>query len=764
MELGAPMPGFFSSIIFAVDVLCVATLAGVIVGGAGLNRYGALEAIISWLLLVFSIVIFSGVILGECGLLGPVWFCAVHGVGLIVTAAFFRRNSGGWIAVRNGILSWWSAFRHRTADIWIVGGFILVFGYLGWLTAHAEPVVYDALTYRLSRIGQWLQDGRIHHFQTDDPRLNYMPLAPDLVIAWVLGATAEGFKGAAISQLAAGVLLLMATFGLARTVGLNRWQAWGAVVVVLGMGNVAAQFTAVQSDLFTAGLFAASYLLFHRAIVRGRYSWLAGIGLGLAWSSKGTMFYVAPGFLVWLLWLGWRRWSQRKEIVFTGLFALLAVLVCSVPGYVRNLSSYHSLFGPPEAMQLHHGGTLTVSGHFEKLRMNLETSAIQLCDPTAQPLWLQNIARKAGVYLTQFEPDRDDRFLFLHTATRRDLIGYVIAQTEPDADVISCGLIAVALFFTGVGVALLYFRSGWEAKQVLAWSAGIVAYLLVQHALVQWHQWAFRFMVLIAPWMAVVGVWGVSRLPRKIQLGLWAMIAASQLQVFAAVQCLTNQDAWQARTQPDRALGHFVYSHWRQWADQLDDTGRPLRLAFPINHIISAFYRMSPPRRVSLEKFSELNAATAEVAVGTTDGWLLVPIGRFKGREGRVDGRTWLFNGEADPLYGVAAFRRLAATESPSPLVYRSTRKRLSNGLERRMTIKSWSTPLRVRIENNAAHSWRVIARDGNTTRSGIVTEGGSLVLALPIKPLALEDLVFQFEGASPEESEASFPSVEALP
>jgi hypothetical protein len=764
MVFDAPMPGFLVTLVFVGDALCVAALAALIVGYAGLHRHGFLEASLSWLLLVLSLVIVPGVILGECGWLGRAGFCIVHGIGLVVAGAFFPKKNTGRMAVRNWFSSGWSELRQHKQDIWILSGFIVLFGFLAWLSARADPVVYDSLTYRLSRIGQWLQDGRVRHFQTDDPRMNYMPVAPDLFVAWLLGATVEGFKGAAISQMMGGVFLLIATAGLARTIGLGRWQAWAAVVMVLGMGNVAAQFTAVQSDLFTAGIFAAGYLLFHRAIIRNQYSWLAGVGFGLAWGSKGTLFYLAPGVLLWLTWLGWRHWERRKQMLFAALFGLLTVSLCSVPGYIRNFSLYDSLFGPAEAVHLHHGGPLTVSSHIEKLIMNLETSAIQLCDPTAQPLWLQDISKKAGLFLARFEPAKDDRFLFLHTATRRDLIEYVIAQTEPDADVVSCGLIAALLFSVGAVVGSFYFRSREDAKQILVWSLGVVVYLLVQHALVQWHQWAFRFMVLVAPWMAVIGVWGVAHLPRKIQLGLWVMIVASQLQVFIAIQCLTNQDAWQAVSRPDRALGHFVYSHWRQWAHQLDDTDKPLRLAFPINHIISAFYRMYPERKVRLEKFSELNTATAEKAVEENDDWLLVPINRFKGREGRVYGRTWLFNGEADALYGVAAFRKLAATESPIPLVYRSTRIRTSNGFERHLTIKGWSTPLKVRVTNNAAHAWRVVARAGSNVQEGSVPVRGSLVLALPINVQEMNDLTVQFEGLSLDSNEMDFPGIELLP
>jgi hypothetical protein len=79
----------------------------------------------------------------------------------------------------------------------VLGIFLVV---TGLLAALAEPVVYDALTYRLSRIGHWLQEGRVAHFITNDPRQNYMPVVPDLVTAWLVSAFPDGFHGAALAQ------------------------------------------------------------------------------------------------------------------------------------------------------------------------------------------------------------------------------------------------------------------------------------------------------------------------------------------------------------------------------------------------------------------------------------------------------------------------------------------------------------------------------------------------------------------------------------
>lgn len=759
------MVEFLQPGLFVIDVLVVAALAFVVVVEVGLCRHGLLETALGWLLSLIAIVVLSGELLSALGGLGWIGFCIVHGMALVVLLVFRRRTQRVPDAARRFLADWGEILGSRTTDAWIMWGFVLVIGFLAVLTTRAEPVVFDALTYRLSRIGQWLQDGRIHHFQTDDPRLNYMASAPDLVIAWLLGAANEGFRGVALSQVLGGCLLLGATFGLARTAGLSRRVSWGAVVIVLGMGNVAAQFTAVQSDLFTAGIFAASYLLWHRATERGEHSILGGIGFGLAWGSKGTMFYFAPGILLWLAWLGWIHRRHWRNLVPTAAIAAVAILVFAGPGYVRNFQSYGSPFGPTEAVQLHHGGPLILTEHAEKLRWNLRTSAAQAFDPTAQPFWLQEYSRKAGVFLAERESDADDRYLFLHFLPRKTLVLAVMEQTEPDADVVSCGLIAIVLFLGGVGAAAACIRTQAKARQILVWALGVGVYVVVLHALVQWHQWAYRFMVLAAPWMAVTGAWGLAKISGKLRLVLWTVVVASQLQVFAIIQWRTNQDAWQAIVRPERAIGYFVYRHWRDWAETLDRPEAPLRLAFPINRMVSAFYRLPSPRSVSLEKFSELPGGTAETASGDKAGWLLVPANRFKAQEGWVFGTTWLFNGDPESQYSVAAYRRLEPGEVPTPMVYRSSRSIESNRMVRHLTVKTWSATLRIRMNNPSGVPCQVVARtDGGVRRGFVLPSGDELILEIPVNSETLNDLTLEFEWKQLEGAGMNFPRVDFLP
>jgi hypothetical protein len=84
--------------------------------------------------------------------------------GILAAVAMARREAGSWnnlLASAGEPLAFWP--------------FILV-ALLALVAAVAyPPTMLDALTYRLPRILLWLQDNNVHHFQTADARLNYMP-------------------------------------------------------------------------------------------------------------------------------------------------------------------------------------------------------------------------------------------------------------------------------------------------------------------------------------------------------------------------------------------------------------------------------------------------------------------------------------------------------------------------------------------------------------------------------------------------------------
>jgi hypothetical protein len=441
---------------------------------------------------------------------------------------------------------------------------------------------------------------------------------------------------------------------------------------------------------------------------------VAGVGIALAVGSKGTLFYLLPGAACWAAWLLWRERARWRALGPTVAGLLVGIVILVAPGWARNLATYGSAFGPRDAVVLHHGSADSVSAYVEKLSLNLATSAVQAFEPTAQPFWLQPASRAVGDRLTRrFSADADP-YVFIGQS-RRDQLERVMKLTEPDADVVTIGLLNLALGAFGVLMAALAYRRP-GAAQILVWAAGIAVYLVTQHALVQWHHWAFRFTVLAAPWLAVVGAWGVAQLPTRGQLVAWTILLLSAADVFASVQLRANQAAWQAWTRPERAFSHYTYTHWRDWAAALDESTRPLRVALPIDRPLAAFFRNADPRQVELVSLSALAAPTAEAAAG--DAWLVVPLEQFMGREGRVQGRT-------NPAFGLAAYRALRPGEAPRPLVYRQTTTDAAGRRRWDWVVRRWpEAPVRLELFNPGVAPCTVEVRAPLGTRTVTVPAG----------------------------------------
>lgn len=173
-----------SPIIFLVDAGVVALLAWLLVCWLAEDLRSLLERMLAWGLAGFTLVAGAGVLLGATGGLGQRGFLLVHVALLGLCGAARRARSGeDWAALRRLMQDIGLVVRTPGAEAWLAGlMMVLAAGFIA-LAFASNPVVFDALTYRLSRVGQWLQDGRITVIATDDARLNYMPVVPDLVMA-----------------------------------------------------------------------------------------------------------------------------------------------------------------------------------------------------------------------------------------------------------------------------------------------------------------------------------------------------------------------------------------------------------------------------------------------------------------------------------------------------------------------------------------------------------------------------------------------------
>lgn len=746
---------------FLADVAVVAVAAWLVVCACGNSDRGALEVATAWCLASVALVAGAGVLLGETGGLGAAGFLGVHVVAAGALAAMRRRHLAGDSAAAS--VAWRKARRFLNS-----GGFgpiaaaclLAIVLVLSGIAALAHPATADALTYHLPRIGQWLQDGRIRVLDTQDARMNFVATVPDLVMSWLVCGAGSGFRPAVLAQTFGGLMALGATVGLARQTGLGRGASLMAGALLLGMANVAVQFTSSQTDLFTAGTFAAAFYLWVCALRRREGSLLGGAGAGLALGAKGTLFYLAPGALVWVAALAWRHrlpWAQWRR---TLLAAVIGVGLFALPCFVRNWRAYGDPLGPKEWVSKLHQGALSPGDYRRKLQWNLTSSLAQVFEPQSQPHGLRAVGRAAVEWLALQVPETDP--YTLDGLGRRDTFqNAFLDRYEPDADVTSFGMVAFALFIAGSLVALSQWRAG--GRLVAVWSAGVLVFLVFFHGMQQWHPYAYRYFILAAPWVAIVSAWGLEQMRGARRTVAWVLVTAAAFNVGWSVTVHTHQSGWRTVVRPERSLTYYASERWGVWSETLQPANAPLLLCLPEERPVAGFYRRSPERQVSFVRDPGDSAPTAEDFMRGRLGWVVVPARRFLGREGRVAASVWLFRGDDGSPFSVAAYRLLQPGESPSPALYRDLPTWDRAGFNLELFVKTWGArPTRFLISNprSAALRYRMLTPVAGFSGEVPPLGTASVDASLPADSVSEVKLHFENTGLAGQ----SEPSVELAP
>lgn len=717
---------------FLADVVATSITAWLLVCASGHGRYGCLEVGLAWFWSFIALIAGAGVILGMTGGFGEIGFLAFHGT-VLMGLVLVRRHSLAADFAAFGVAGRQARqfFSTPGSDRFLGLGLLVILAGLTVISAWAEPAVSDALGYHLPRIGAWLQDGKIRVLVgTTDERLNFMGVLPEIVMAWLVGSTREGFHMVVLAQAIGGIITIGATIGLARQSGLGRGASLMAGGLLLGMANVVVQFTAAQTDLFTAGVFAVSFYLWLMALRRGESSPLGALGAGLSLGAKGTLFYMVPSAMLWVAWLAWHHrlpWPLWRR---TLLMAALGIELFALPGFVRNWQAYGSALAPEAWVKKVHPGFDSVSGQLHKVYWNLTSSLVQNFDPQSQPCGLRTISRTAGMALAKQLPAKDN--YALPGFDRRPALTKILMGAEPDADETSFGVATLLLFSVGTLVALAQWQLR-KGRLILVWSLGVAMFLFFIHAMQIWGPFGFRYFVLVAPWVAIVAAWGVEQLGRRWRLVIWTLVAASTLDVSWHVTAHVIQAGRTSITQPERSLEYFAAKGWREWSQHLDRSEEPFLLSLPEWAPIAAFYRQWPQRKVVFKPDPGKSMTTAEDFVRGEKGWVIVPATRFIGHEGHVAESVWLFGGEENTIFSLAAYRTLDPGEKPQSTIYREKRAATEKSVTIDLLVKTVSSEKTyLAIANPAKSACRYAWATQLAQNNGILVAGSHIDIEMP--------------------------------
>lgn len=241
-----------------------------------------------------------------------------------------------------------------------------------YLTLKAAPNNYDGMTYHMSRVMHWMQNGHVFHYPTAIARqLYHNPLAEYLILQPQLLGEHDYFANAIQFGAMLGSLAVISL--LARQFGLDAKGQMLAVLLAFSVPMGILQSTSVQND-YVAGFFLLSSLLYGLRLCNPprnpeslsgsgeariippaadpeKHSGLLGLSLALGALTKYTVLIYALPFCLWwgLVWL--RRkgvWTTLRRALFIAV--LLGIFLA--PFWYMNRQTFGNILGPAPGSSL----------------------------------------------------------------------------------------------------------------------------------------------------------------------------------------------------------------------------------------------------------------------------------------------------------------------------------------------------------------------------------------------------------------------------
>ena len=256
---------------------------------------------------------------GFVGALGLVALLGIHG-----TRRALEAEVQGWAGTKSRLGRVWTSLpgwmRGLTIGFAVLSG--ARFALLIWAL---PPFVWDSLTYHLTNVAEWIQDGRIHLFETAVQR-TYSPANYEVLAAWFAVFLHHDVVIEA-AGLASYALAGLSTYALARALKVSTVGSWAAALVFLSTPALVFAATGTKNDPFVAAiyLFLAALILHLRDALDGEgevpvmsHLILAGLGITYAVGTKAYMAQLAVGLVVLAIVPGYRaglrqQWSKARS-------------------------------------------------------------------------------------------------------------------------------------------------------------------------------------------------------------------------------------------------------------------------------------------------------------------------------------------------------------------------------------------------------------------------------------------------------------------
>ena len=230
---------------------------------------------------------------------------------------------------------------------------LIVCGAAIYMSARTVPYNWDSMTYHLTRIAHWVQNGSVAHYVCHDiSQISAPPLAEFVVLhIYILSGCSDYFVN--LLQTFSYLVSIFLVYKISDKIGCNRFFGSLAALIFATSPIVFGEALSTQVDMYSGmWLMFFVYLSLYFTDIKSKLQWnfhsisrliLMGMSAGFAYLAKPSVCIAAFVFVIWILIVCIVRKDKLALVVKCAISLGLIALIIVLPEMIRNLITFHSI-------------------------------------------------------------------------------------------------------------------------------------------------------------------------------------------------------------------------------------------------------------------------------------------------------------------------------------------------------------------------------------------------------------------------------------
>ncbi len=248
------------------------------------------------------------------------------------------------------------------------------------LVVFTTPHVYDSLSYWIARIGYFLQQGSLDHFEANQFWIAHRPKIQTILMIFTFLATGGNENLMQLVNFLGYWVIVVSIYYICMELELPSVKALFAALVFALLINPLMVASSTQNDMLLATYIAVAigFAFAFKRSGRIKYIVAASLAVALAFNVKETFLFTVPAIALIILYalrwrgapsLNWRKEYTKAVVIFGAFTIVFSALLMLPSGYWDNLRRSGNIIVVPKGQAEAHYFNLGSPGQYLKEAM-----------------------------------------------------------------------------------------------------------------------------------------------------------------------------------------------------------------------------------------------------------------------------------------------------------------------------------------------------------------------------------------------------------